>query len=55
VRQLPVALVGAVGEEGKKVSPLSSRQVVFMMVLKCDGQMPLGEMCVGFRSKASCS
>jgi TrmH family RNA methyltransferase len=38
----------ALDTELKKVSQLSSRQVVFMMVLKCDGQMQLEQMCVEF-------
>ena len=38
----------ALDAELKKVSELSSRQVVFMMVLKCDVQMRVEEMCTQF-------
>jgi len=34
--------------ELRKVSDLSSQQVIFMMVLKCDGKMSLEDMCKQF-------
>jgi TrmH family RNA methyltransferase len=38
----------ALDAELRKVSELSSRQVIFMMVLKCDGKMSLEDMCKQF-------
>ena len=38
----------ALDAELKKVSQLSSRQVVFMMVLRCDSQMRVEDMCTQF-------
>ena len=38
----------AMDAELSKVSPLSSRQVIFMMVLKCDEKMTLKAMCRQF-------
>ena len=38
----------ALDAELRKVSQLSSRQVVFMMVLRCDRQMRVEDMCTQF-------
>jgi RNA methyltransferase, TrmH family len=50
-RELNVAGVmvqQALDVELRKVSNLTSQQVIFMMVLKCDGKMSLEEMCKQF-------